>query len=233
LWEVDTGKNTVTFLGHRRGVASVAFSPDGRVLASGSWDKTIKLWDVTTGEDTATFKGHTFMFGAPSVVFSPDGKTVASASGDPAIRLWDVVTGKSIDVKKESFIIVDVAYSLDGKTLASTFGAYGIRLWNVATGQVTATFEQKFGPINCVVYSPDGKTLASASGTVDVRREAAYGPGDTTIRLWDVASGKDTVVLRGRPKGFQAVVFSPDGKTLAAAGLDGTIRLLPAKGTGK
>ncbi len=223
LWDVATEKNTATFQGHRSGVASVAYSPDGKTLASGSWDKTIKLWDVATGNPIAVLKGHTW-----AVRYSPDGKSLASAGGDKVIKLWDVASGKNT-ANLEGYIAVIhcLAYSPDGKTLASASGEPMIRLWDTATGKNFATLRQDFGKINYIAYSPDGKTLASASGGKIMG--SAFTEGDATVRLWDLATGKSTVVLRGRPKGFRVVAFSPDGKTLVSGSLEGTIKLSPMR----
>ncbi len=223
LWDVGTGKNSATFKGHARGVASVAYSADGKTLVSGSWDKTIKLWDVASGKNTAVLSGHTW-----AVRFSPDGKSLASAGGDKMIKLWDVASGKNTaNLKGYITVIRCLAYSPDGKTLAAATGESMIKLWDTATGENFATLRQDFGKINYVAYSPDGKTLASAAGG----KASAFAStlGDTTVRLWDLATQKNTVVLRGRPQGFRVVAFSPDGKTLASGSLDGTIKLSPIK----
>ena len=223
LWDVGTGKNAATFKGHARGVASVAFSADGKTLVSGSWDKTIRLWDVASGKTTAVLSGHTW-----AVRFSPDGKSLASAGGDKAIKLWDVASGKNTaNLKGYITVIFCLAYSPDGKTVAAATGEPMIKLWDTATGENFATLRQDFGKINYVAYSPDGKTLASAAG--GKVSSFASTQGDTTVRLWDLATQKSTVVLRGRPEGFRVVAFSPDGKTLASGSLDGTIKLSAIK----
>jgi WD40 repeat protein len=124
-----------TLKGHMAFVSSVAYSPDGKTLASGSADTTIKLWDVATGKEQATLKGHTDNT-VTSVAYSPDGKTLASGSWETTIKLWDVATGKEqATLKGHTHYVYSVAYSPDGKTLAS--GSYDetIKLWDVATGK--------------------------------------------------------------------------------------------------
>ena len=184
LHDVAARDAAITLAGHDATVMSVAFSPDGKTLVSGSDDRTIKLWDVATAKEIVTLHGHSHR--VISVAFSPDGTKVASGSEDKTTNIWDV-----------------------------------------ATGENTATLRQHFGMINCVAYSPDGKTLATASGGKIMG--TAFTEGDASVRLWDLATGENTVVLRGRPAGFRAVAFSPDGKTLASGSLDGSIKLSPVK----
>ena len=128
LWDVRTGGRLVTLEGHSGGVGSVAFSPDGFVLGSGSFDQTIRLWDARTGQPKQTLEGHTHHI--KSVTFSPDGSTLASGSYDNTIRLWDAVTGKH----KRTLLgstggIVSFAYSPDGRMLASGSSDGTILLW--------------------------------------------------------------------------------------------------------
>ena len=182
------GQMPDTFLaGHERWISSIAFSPDGKTIASGSSDDTIKLWDVATGSLKDTLEGHTAS--VRSVAFSPDGKTIASGSSDDTIKLWDVATGSLKDtLEGHTASVRSVAFSPDGKTLASGAGGIprtflhsssgqfirmestdsrdaSIKLWDVATGTLKATLEGHTAPVHSVAFSPDGKTLASGSGT--------------------------------------------------------------------
>ncbi|WP_193943576.1 trypsin-like peptidase domain-containing protein [Sphaerospermopsis aphanizomenoides] len=208
-WPNPTLVNTLT--GHSNLVGSVAFSPDGKTLASGSGDNTIKLWDVATGQSIATLTGHSD--DVNSVAFSPDGKTLASGSRDKTIKLWDVATGQSIaTLTGHSEWVISVAFSPDGKTLASGSNDRTIKLWDVATGRKIATLTGHSEPVSSVAFSPDGKTLASGSL-------------DNTIKLWDVATGKSIATLTGHSEEVISVAFSPDGKTLASGSLDNTIKL--------
>jgi tetratricopeptide (TPR) repeat protein len=197
--------------GHDSRVRSVSFSPDGKTLASGSSDNTIKLWDVATGKPITTLKGHD----SPviSVSFSPGGKTLASGSDDNTIKLWEVATGKPITtLTGHDSAVYSVSFSPDGKTLASGSWDNTIKLWEVATGKPITTLTGPTSLVISVSFSPDGKTLASGSS-------------DNTIKVWNLATGKPITTLTGPTSLVISVSFSPDGKTLASASKDKTIKV--------
>jgi WD40 repeat protein/tRNA A-37 threonylcarbamoyl transferase component Bud32 len=209
-----------TLIGHSDIVLSVAFSPDGRTLASGSGDKTIKLWDVQSQKQIATLTGHSSYLS--SVAFSPDGRTLASGSQDWTIKLWDVQSqGQIAALTGHSDMVWSVAFSPDGRTLAS--GSYKmIKLWDVLSQRQIATLtgHSDDDSVSSVAFSPDGRTLASGSG-------------DGTIKLWDVQNQREINTLTGHSDNVLSVAFSPDGRTLASGSTDKTIKLWDVQSQGQ
>jgi len=210
LWDTQNGHEIRAFVGHTNTVRSVAFSPDGRSLVSGSDDTTVRLWQVDSGRTTRTFAGH--LAAVRSVAFSPDGKSIASGSSDKTVRLWQVVGGKIRACKGHQNTVRSVAFSPDGKSLASGSDDKTVRLWQADNGDKISAFTGHQNTVWSVAFSPDGRSLASGSG-------------DTTVRLWQVNSGRKIKDFRGHQKPVWAVVFSPDGKSLASGSDDATVRL--------
>lgn len=183
-------------------VKSVAFSPDGKLLASGASGTGIKLWDVGTGEVKRTLEGHSY--GTESVAFSPDGRMLVSGGED--VKLWDVESGRLIRRMDEerklsgSLGIRGVAFSRDGKSFASA--GQQLIIWDTETGEAIKRFDHGF---YVVALSPDGKSIASV--------------GSNTIRLFDIESGKLRLELKQPDKyaDIEALAYSPDGKLLASA----------------
>ncbi len=196
-------------------VESVAFSPNGAILASGSGDGTVRLWDVAhRGALGPPLAGHSDAVN--SVVFSPDGKTLASASNDGTVRLWDVVRRQPLgpSLTGQPGFLNSVAFSPDGRILACGGSAGTIQLWDV-TGHrpLGAPLGGQAGFVYGLAFSPDGRLLAAGSG-------------DGTIRLWDVARRRTIgPALSGHSGEVHSLTFSPDGRTLAAGGGTGTIVL--------
>ena len=201
--------------GHRYNVNSVAFSPDGSILASGSEDETIRLWNPTTGEHISTLEGH--RYNVNSVAFSPDGSILASGSYDGTIWLWNPTTGEHIStlvstLEGHRYRVNSVAFSPDGSILASGSSDDTIWLWNPTTGEHISTLEGHRYRVNSVAFSPDGSILASGSS-------------DDTVRLWNPTTGEHISTLEGHRYRVNSVAFSPDGSILASGSEDETIRL--------
>jgi WD40 repeat protein len=183
-------------------MASLAFSPEGKVLAIGCGDGVIRFWDVATRKWGLVLKGHTQ--GCEVVVFSPDGKLLASGSGDGTLRLWDAATGKErAQQRPHGGWVSALAFSPDGKVLASAGGNKEIVLWDVATGKQRQTLRGHENAVDTLAISSDGKRLASGSR-------------DDTSRLWDLATGKEVRAFGGPLGGV-----SPDGRYWIAPRWDG------------
>ena len=185
---------------------SVTFSADGSILATRSWDKTIRLWDADTGKLRQTLIGH--QDDVDVVVFGPDGRTLASGSQDNTVRLWDAVTGEHLKtLRGHSSYLISLAFSPDGSILASGSEDDSIRLWNVATGQYIGGLWEHEAGVETLAFSPDGTMLASGSR-------------DDTIRLWDVETREVLHTITEHEDDVWTVAFSPDGKMLASGGSD-------------
>lgn len=193
-------------------VASVKFSPDGKLLAVGGY-REVRLIDPATGKEIATLSGHADY--VRSIAFSPDGKMLAAGGGPPQrfgeIKIWDVASHQLLKTMQgHTDCIYSIAWSPDGKLIAS--GSYDktAKLWDVATGKEVSNLKDHIDAVFAVAFSPDGEHLATASQ-------------DRTVKIWDIATGKRLYTLSDASDGLSTLAYSPTGDRIAAAGYDKTI----------
>jgi WD40 repeat protein len=207
-----------TFKAHNGWVTSIAFSPDGRRLASGSWDRTLKIWEVSTGEQLSAIAGK--MKEVEALTFSRDGNLMATENSSNTATLRDPTTGQEIRVFASdkplgvlgSNWVYSIAFSPDGRWLASGIDDKTVRLWDVKTGQKVRDLTGLRRPVIYIAFSPNGRLLAT-------------GDDEKTIRIWDPVSGEQVYKLSGHKKPVYAVAFSSNGRWLASASADKTVKL--------
>jgi WD40 repeat protein len=201
----------ITLKGHNSLVSSVTFSPDGKFLASGSGDKTVKVWEVERWQEIATLWKHEKTVW--SVTFSPDRKFLASGSWDTTVKVWEVRDWQEVAILTgHKDWVFSVAFSPDGKFLASGSGDKMIKIWDIERWREVATLKGHKDWVFSIAFSPDGKFLASGSK-------------DKTIKIWEVGSWRGVVTLKGHEMWVRSVTFSPDGKFLVSGSWDKTVKV--------
>jgi len=210
LWDVATGKEVRRLEGHQNAVRGVAFSPNGKQVATGGDDGTLRLWDPATGKEQRRID-------CPSgrIAYSPDGKSIASTDMDGIIHFWDPENGKELrQLRGHKKGVWSVIFSPDGKRLASASRDGTLRLWDLTVFRQSHLLAENLEEdvLSSIAFSPGGALLAS-------------GHQDGTIRLWDVEKGTEKQRWQAGPQTIGAVAFSLDGRTLASGGPWGNIRL--------
>ncbi len=201
--------NTLT--GQSTLIRSVAFSPDGQTLISGSEDSTLKVWDLKTGSQVQTLTDHSGWIS--SVAIAPDGQTLASGSKDSTINLWNLRTGALLrTLRGHLWPVLAIAISPDGQTLVSGSEDNTIKLWNLKTGQLLKTLAGYTAPFSAVEISSDGWLLAAGSA-------------DNTIRIWELHTGRLLHVLRGHSGSVNSVAISSNSALLASSSADKTVKI--------
>ncbi len=251
--KIFTVKKHFLLRDHSSEVWSVAWSPDGKYIASGSKDETVRVWDAATGKLLRTLEGHTDSVNA--VAWSPDSKYIASGSSDKTVRVWDAATGKLLrTLEGHNWSVLSVAWSPDGKYIASGSSDEIVRVWDATTGSLLRTLEGHKNWVSSVAWSPDGTKIASGSLDETVKvwnvttdrllmtlknhtdcvnavawspdsKYIASGSSDYAVRVWNATTGKLLRTLEGHTAYVSSVTWSPDGKYIASGSGDNTVRV--------
>jgi len=215
---LSSGEVERVFMGHGSRVTSLASSPDGSLLASGSIDGTARLWHAWTGEEVRSLRAHgNWVYG---VAFDPYGRTLLTSGADHSPKLWDVATGRhEKTLRGHAGRVFAVAFDVDGRRAVSASGDGTARVWDVAAAETSRRYAGHASQVWCVAFRPDGERIASGSS-------------DGTVRIWDADDERVLpTVLRGHRESVIQLAWTPDGLRLATAGEDGTARIWdPASG---
>jgi len=248
VWDAMTGLETLPLKGHTGAVFSVAFSPDGKRIVTGgnsnvaigpdgiprvvgtSGDPTLKVWDAATGREALSLKGgHAWQ--VTSVAFSPDGGRIVSGGHDGTVKVWDTTTGKkTLSIKGYSGYVHGVAFSPDGGRIVSGGHDGTVKVWDAMTGLETLSLKGHTGAVFSVAFSPDGRRIVTGSvggQTVspDGQRNSST---DYTVKVWDAATGQETLCLKGHTRSVFCVAFSLKGHHIVSGSWDQTVKVWDA-----
>ena len=214
LTPIPPGTLLYTYNKHSDAVRTIAWSPDGRRIASGSFDNTVQVWDAADGRHIYTYRGHSsFVY---TVAWSPDGRRIASSSWDKTVQVWDAADGGNVLQYGGHKDHVDaVAWSPDGRRIASGSPDKTVQIWDAADGRLLYTYRGNSDHVYTVAWSPDGRRIASESG-------------DNTVQVWDAADGGNILQYPGHSSFVWSVAWSPDGRRIASGSHDQTVQVWDA-----
>lgn len=205
------GSVIYTYKGHSDQVLAVAWSPDGRRVASGSRDMTAQVWDTFTGQHAIIYRGHSNT--VASLAWSPDGKRVASASWDKTVQVWDASNGEhGFTYHGHTASVTSVSWSPDGKYIASGSSDKTMQVWDASTGTLLYSYRGHAAEVTTVLWSPDGKRIASGSS-------------DKSVQICDASSGSHLYTYRGHTDGITAVSWSPDSMYIVSGSTDESVQV--------
>jgi WD40 repeat protein len=212
VWDGSTGKMLFALKGgHEMAVTSVAFSPDDKHIATGSFDWSVKVWSAANGKELRTLKGHTFF--VDSVTFSPDGKRIVSGSRDKTVKVWDVQTGEDVlTLRGHTKSVRSVTFSPDGNRIVSGSEDGTVKMWDAGTGQCLLTLKDHRGPVTSVALSGDGNHLVCGSE-------------DGALMVWGAEREPVVLSLMEDDVGAFNLAFSPDGKRIVAGYAGGIVKV--------
>ena len=209
------GTRLLTYTDHSKAVRTLAWSPDGSRIASGSWNETVQVWDVKSGRLLFTYNSHSA--GVSTLGWSPDGSRIASGSGDKTVQIWEVKSGRLLlTYSGHSAYVRTLGWSPDGSRIASGSEDGRVQVWDVSSGRLLLTYSGHPFPVYTLGWSPDGSRIASGS----------Y---DKTVQVWDVSSGRLLLTYSGHSLVVNTLGWSPDGSRIASGSWDKTVQVWDVK----